>query len=281
MSLFLIVMAIFHQEIDFEDLYNKATTSLVQFKAVKDSAFERFIELSKDSSFRDTTLTFLVSKFDTKSAMERHTLKNILKKVGKPAIPYITARLDYRGSDGECRSLKESLWILGEIGTEEIIEPVSKFIYDTLWQIRSGAFTALGKTKSRRGVKYILIGLNDTISAVRKSAYYALSQIATEEDVDYLIKGLSDPFYGVRYNAVEGLKRIGRPAVKPLIGAMGRDWKTDYFIALALQKIGAEKVLRRFSNHSSAGVRYFVYKVLADKRLIKKESHPLLKNISF
>ena len=239
----------------------------------------RFIELSQDSLLKDTTLSFLVSKFDTKSAMERHTLKNMMKKIGKPAIPYIVAKMDYRGSDEECRSLKESLWILGEIGAEEIIEPVSRFINDSLWQIRSGSFTALGKTKSRRALKYIIKGLNDTIASVRKSAYYALSQVVTEEEVDYLIRGLSDPFYGVRYNAVEGLRKVGKPAIKRLINGLGRNWKEDYFIALALKEIGAKRPLNTLCTHNSPAVRHLVYQGLKDKKLLKKENHPLLKKM--
>ena len=96
MSIFLLF--IINQEIDFEDLFNRATTSLVQFQVVKDSAFEKLIEMGQDSLFADTTIDFLVSKFDTKSARERHTLKDILKKIGSPAIKGIVKKLDYRGN---------------------------------------------------------------------------------------------------------------------------------------------------------------------------------------
>ncbi|UCD05732.1 MAG: HEAT repeat domain-containing protein [candidate division WOR-3 bacterium] len=196
-------------ESDLEVLYEQATTRLVSYRAVKDSAVALFVELGRDSSTSDSTVDFLVSKFDTKSSVQRHTLKNILVEIGDKAIDRIAAHVDYRGSEMEARALKQSLWVLGEIGGERIVDPAAGFIRDTEWSVRSGAFTALGKSGSSRALPYVREGLSDTVALVRKSAFHSLAQIATEGDVAYLIDGLDDPFYGVRYAALSGLRKSG------------------------------------------------------------------------
>lgn len=194
---------------DLELLYDQATTRLVSCQAVKDSAVALFIALGRDSSTSDSAVRFLVSKFDTKSSVQRHTLKNILVEIGETAVEAIVSCIDYRGSDIESRAVKQSLWVLGEIGGEKIVDPVARFINDAEWSVRSGAFTALGKSGSDRALPYLYEGLNDTVALVRKSAFYSLAEFATERDVPYLLEGLDDPFYGVRYAALSGLRKAG------------------------------------------------------------------------
>lgn len=276
------LLIIFNQKIDFESLYDSATTALVKFQAVKDSAVQKFIELGSNSAQAKATVIFLVSKFDTKSAMESQTLENILKKLGKPAIDGIVVNLGFRGSDEESRSLKMSLRILGEIGGEDIVEPASRFTGDFDWRVRSGAYTALGKSKSLKAKSYIIQGLQDSIYIVRKSAYYALSQVATEGEIPYLIAGLNDEFYGVRYAAVAGLKKVGKPAMKFLLGALNlnNDEIKNYFIIQALKEIGASKKLKKLIRFASPTMRLSIYQGIDDKdvleRWLKSEEYPLL-----
>jgi HEAT repeat protein len=266
-------------DIDLEVLYDKATTRLVSFQTVKDSAVEEFVSLGKHPSTADTVLAFLVSKFDTKSSIERHTLKNILKEIGTPAIKWIASRMDYRGSDAEARSLKQSLWVLGEIGSEQIIEPVAHFSSDRAWTVRSGAFTALGKSKSNMILPYVIEGLDDSVALVRKSAYYALGEIATEHELNYLLHGLEDDFYGVRYAALSGIKRVGFGEAWLAEELSGNDIK-DYFMIYALADLDIEYGIDGFVPSVSPATRKAVYDILSEPLLIKaleRENHPLLK----
>ncbi|UCG91343.1 MAG: HEAT repeat domain-containing protein [candidate division WOR-3 bacterium] len=269
------------QHVDYVDLYNKATTSLVTFQTQRDSAVQTFIELGLDSLLGNTTVRFLVSKFDTKSSLERHTIKNILKEIGTSAIKEILDQIDYRGSDEESRSLKQSLWVLGEIGGSEIVEPVARFIDDSQWQIRSGAHTALGNSQSEAALPPIIRGLTDSVSVVRKSAFYALSQIATEAELHYLIEGLDDEFYGVRYAAAEGLKKLGSIVVQPLVEAISSNEVRNYFIVEVLKHISAEDQLKLPITAESPAVRYNIYRAMDNtnflKDLLQYETHPLLK----
>jgi HEAT repeat protein len=280
------LLFIIQQPIDFEDLFSKATTSLVQFTTVKDTAFERIVEIGQDTLSRDTIVDFLVSKFDTKSARERHTLKDIFIKIGSSAITGIVRNLDYRGSDRESRSLSQSLWVLGEIGNEEIIDHVARFIDDEQWHIRSGAYTALGKTKSAKALPYILKGLNDSVAVVRKSAYYALSHIATGNEIAVLIDGLDDEFYGVRNAAVKGLLHVGNEACEALMHTVTHNTEEDYFIAQILSRFSecaiTQEQIIHYTREKNAPARLAIYKECHDKNLLilflESENNRLLRS---
>lgn len=282
----ILLLFIINQDIDFEDLYNKATTLLVQFQTEKDSAFEILVELGQDTLYADTVIDFLVSKFDTKSAIERHRMKDIFKKISTPAINGIVKKIDYRGKDEESRHLKQSLWVLGEISSDEIVEPVARFIKDEQWQIRSGAYTALGKSESKNALPYIIQGIDDSISIVRKSAYYALSRLATEHEILYLICGLDDEFYGVRYAAVAGLLNIGEKAFSPLVEKIGENSLKDYFIFKTLLQFDIDrsekKKILKYLDDKEAPIRLLIYEGFEGKFILKSfiklEHNELLKN---
>ena len=258
------------QNIDFEDLYGKATTSLVQFQVEQESAFALLVDLGKDTLDADTTIAFLVAKFDTKGARERHRMKDIFREIGEPAISGIVRNVTYRGSDEESRSLKQSLWVLGEIGSEKIVDPVSQFINDEQWQIRSGALTALGKAKSRKALPFIVQGLNDSIQVVRKSAYYALSQIATLDDFEYLIGGLDDSYYAVRYAAVKGLVDIGQTISETLVELIGESTLKDYYILKILGQLDIpEEQMLSLVEQVSPETRVLIYETWQDKEFLK------------
>ena len=267
-------------DVDLERLYDQATTRLVSFQTVKDSAVKKFVTLGTSPYSSDTTIRFLVSKFDTKSAIARHTLKDILKEIGIPAIQWIVYNLDYRGGDEEARSLKQSLWVLGEIGDAQIIEPVARFIRDDSWSVRSGAYTALGKSKSNRAMEYLLEGLSDTIALVRKSAYHALSEMATEEELPHLVSGLSDGFYGVRYAALSGILRIKEGADLPL-ELIAENTVQSYFVLCTLDSVEMEHVFKEQYASATVQARKVMYDILTLKLLeqaLSKETHPLLAN---
>lgn len=278
MILFFVLL--FDIGVDLEELYDEATTRLVSYRAVKDSAVERFIALGEDPLTSDTTITFLVSKFDTKSSIERHTLKDILKAIGAPAIEWIVKSMGYRGSDAAARSLKQSLWVLGEIGGEEVVEPTAPFADDDEWAIRSGALTALGKSGSYKALPYVLGRLRDTVAVVRKSAYYALSEIATEDELHYLFKGLGDPYYGVRYAALAGLHKIGPNKKRKLIEELGDDDTENYFIVSASSSTKIHSELLERIHKLSPSLRKALYEVLEKPFLmevLRDETHPLLR----
>lgn len=263
--------------VDLEHLYDLATTRLVSFQTVKDSAMREFVSLAVDPQKQETTVAFLLSKFDTKSAVERHALKDIFKQIGDPAIPLIVDHLAYRGSDIESRSLKQSLWVLGEIGSAQVVEPVAQYIRDGQWSVRSGAYTTLGKSKSRDALEHVLHGLEDPVSMVRKSAYYALSEIASEQELPQLLRGLSDHFYGVRYAALSGIRRLKLDS-RVIVNLTGGD-VGDYFMIAAVDSNEVLRVFDESIESASPAMRKVIYSMLGGPQLeqaLRKETYPLL-----
>ncbi len=259
------------QDIDYEQLYYAATILEVQFKDERDSAFARLVELAQDSLYADTTMHFLVSKFDSKHGRERHGLKDLFVVLGEPAVAHIIAHIDYRGSDAESRALTQSLWVLGEIGGDTYVDAVSAFISDEQWQVRSGAYTALGKSESPRARPYVLRGVDDDDPSVRKSAFYALSEIATDSDLGVLIQGLRDSSYGVRYAAVKGLVNLKDTVIVPLFEIFGDDDFTDFYIARVLGALDSLDFDRApLSAHPRTEVRFAFYDACADVQTLKK-----------
>jgi HEAT repeat protein len=279
----IILFFLMSQQYDFEDLYNTATTSLVQFHEEQKAAFDTLVKLGQDSLYADTTLTCLVDRFDTKSAIERHRLKDLFKAVGSGAIPWIVERIDERGSDAEDRHLKQSLWVLGEIGGEDIVAPVGEFIDDSSWQVRSSSFTALGKSKSLKARELIIEGLNDSIAWVRKSAYYALSEIVQAGDIPHLVQGIEDPYYGVRYAALHGLVRLDSSACAVLNDVAQSSELSAFYGVYGLCEINpSSEMCRFFAEFDSPYVRFLVYSAcdsIADlEAYLQQEEDSLLRN---
>ena len=278
----IILIFLMGQCIDLEHLYNTATTLLVQFNEEQKTAYDSLIALGQDSVYADTTLAYLVDQFDTKSAIERHRLKDIFKAIGSAAIPAIEARIDERGSDAEDRRLKQSLWVLGEIGGDSIVEPVGLFVGDHSWQIRSAAFTALGKSKSMDARDLIIRGLQDSIATVRKSAYYALSQIASMQDIGLFTQGIGDPYYGVRYSALNGLVLLDSLAFNALMEMAGTTSMHAYYGMNGLCTIDPSVHPIVDIQNRSEPVRYIVYsqceQVTDLEHYLEKEQSAILRN---
>lgn len=268
--------------VNYDALYDSATTALVKFTAVKDSAIHRFIALGKDPLTADTTIHYLISKFDTKSAIARHAIKDVIKGIGPSAIPVIADHLDERGTDEEARALKQALWVLEEIGDTAIVGPVSPYAADADWHVRSAALTALGKSRSRAAVPFIIPALTDTVNTVRKSAYAALSQLATEKEISYLLRGLDDEHYGVRYAALAGIRKVGVQALAAVRTELETRDKDRYFLLAALAAIGRDPLDPAIIHRVTPAERWAFYSNCEDsERLapsLSVEDHDILLN---
>lgn len=279
----IVLIFLLSQPFDLEVLYNTATTLLVQFQNEQKISFDSLIVLGQDSVYAETTLAYLVDQFDTKSAIERHRLKDIFKAIGPSAIPAITERIEERGEDGENRRLKQSLWVLGEIGGDSIVQPVGHFIGDTSWHIRSSAFTALGKSQAAAARDFIVKGLSDSIAPVRKSAYYALSEIATEQDLARFMQGINDPYYGVRYSALHGLMQLDTLAYESLAENVHTSAYKSFFGIYGLCSVmSSSQVCCEIVQKGPGHVRFIVYSLSKDVEMLQKyleqEGDQLLRN---
>lgn len=116
-------------------------------------------------------------------------------------------------------------------------------------------------------------------------AFNALPVQAQEngQSLEILLISFNDPDYYMRLNAIDGLVKIGKPAVKPLIEALKNDDPTmRMYAAETLGKIGdvrALKPLVSLLEDEDATVRIYAINALGN---LKSESavKPLLKFVS-
>ncbi len=87
-------------------------------------------------------------------------------------------------------------------------------------KVRLMAAQALGKTGDSQAVGSLIAALEDDMPIVRCNAAAALGQIGDEQAVYPLIGALEDYHPGASGDASWALVHVGKPAVKPLLGAL-------------------------------------------------------------
>ncbi len=169
--------------------------------------YRDMVEPAKDSiaAIGADAVPILVDKFTTKSARERLTIINILKKIGSPAVPYLITAL--RRPDGLV--VQRVCWALGDIGDTAAVEPLIGVAGHSHWQVREQTVGALGKIGDRRADEASVIALSDLIGQVRKAAVVSCGKLTIERSLEQLVHALGDEFYGARLAAVEALLKMG------------------------------------------------------------------------
>jgi HEAT repeat protein len=155
----------------------------------------------------------LVDKYDTRSARERHTINNILRKIGHEATPHLVEAL--RRPDGE--TVSRVCWTLGYIKDSASVEPLMQMADHERWQVRDNALDALGKIGHRDADPVVLAGMADTIGQVRKAAAVAAGRLEIDSAAAMLVHLLGDEFYGARMSAMESLLKLDTALVRKVI----------------------------------------------------------------
>jgi len=169
------------------------------------------VEPAKDSiaAMGVNVVPILVDKLDTKSARDRWTVIQILKKIGSPAVPYLIRSL--KNPNGLI--VERVCWALGDIGDSSAVDALMEVTSHQRWQVRDEAFGALGDIGSRRADEVVRFGLSDPVGQVRKAAVVAMGKISSDEFARPLVGMLGDNFYGARLSAVEALLMLDTAAV--------------------------------------------------------------------
>lgn len=179
----------------------------------------------------------LVETYTTQSARERHTINQILKKIGSDAVPYLTRSL---GLD-DPEQVSRICYSLGEIGDDYATKPLLNIIDYDHWWVRAGVAGALGKIGDTTAFEKTLGLFTDSIEMVRKSAVVAVGKMKILRAVPDLIGMFSDPYYGVRYTASEALMKMDSAAIPILVDSLSSDNDmTVRMIIYTLGKIGGD-----------------------------------------
>ncbi|RKX24912.1 MAG: hypothetical protein DRP45_07145 [Candidatus Zixiibacteriota bacterium] len=151
----------------------------------------------------------LIEKFTTKSARERHTIVNILKEIGSPAVPDLLRAL--KGDNGLV--VQRVCWALGDIKDSSAVDGLVEVSDHPRWQVRDQAIGALGKIGDTRGADVVHFALTDTIGQVRKAAAVSAGKLAMGQSVEQLVHILGDDFYGARLSALHALLQLNKRRV--------------------------------------------------------------------
>jgi HEAT repeat protein len=146
----------------------------------------------------------LIDKFDTKSARERVAILDILKKLGRAAVPDLVKALQRANGlvvERVCNSL-------GEIADSSAVPGLLSVTGHSRWQVREQSTGALGKCRDSRGNSAVAVAMLDTIGQVRKSAAVAAGDLKLNSSIPTLIHMLGDDFYGARMCALETLCKL-------------------------------------------------------------------------
>jgi hypothetical protein len=189
-----------------EELFILASRGEPRFRQWRSYAFDRMVE--------DTTATigYLRSVLDTKDARERHTIKDILLRIGSSSVPMLCDAV----RNGDERAAAEASWILGLIRDPEAFDALMELSQAEAWKQRSNALNALAKLEGlsvrqkealERRVGKALSDAGEVYYA-RKDAAYAAGRQGLGGLVPLLVKSLKAGHYSVRYACAEALRDL-------------------------------------------------------------------------
>ncbi len=190
------------EEIDykkkFDSLFVLASSGEVQFKEMVAPAIDSIAALGVNA------VPFLIDKYETNSARERVTVKNIFKKIGRPAVPLLIEALNR----SEGLIVQRVCASLGDIKDSSAVDPLVTISSHLRWQVRDQAVGALGDIKDSRANATVVTAMADSIGQVRKAAAVSSGQLGINSAVEKLVHQLGDDFYGARMSAKHALLKL-------------------------------------------------------------------------
>jgi len=208
--------ALKEREFTSEDLFILSSRGEPRFRQWREYAFDRIVE--------DTlaTIAYLRTVLDTDDARERHTIKDILCKIGRPAVAMLADAVAQDGPDAK----SEASWILGLIGSREAFQALLDLSRSESWKLRSSALNAIGKledlTSEDRArledrIREVLTD-TDEVFYVRKDAAYTSGRQGMCGSLGLLIGALDDTHYAVRLSAAEAIRDLSKGECEDVAG---------------------------------------------------------------
>lgn len=176
--------------------------------------FKQWSTYGFDSMVEDTaaTVEYLRTVLDTKVARERHTIKDILCKIGSPSVPMLCEAV----LEDNDRAKLEASWILGLIGDPEAFAALMELSRAAGWKQRSSALNAAAKLRDlsrpqqqtlEERVKQAFADA-DEVFYVKKDAAYAAGEQGLISTLPWLISSLESDHYSVRYSCAEAMRSL-------------------------------------------------------------------------
>ena len=192
------------------ELYILSMRSEPRFQRWKTYAFAKMVEDSAAS------IEYLRTVLDTRDATKRHAIKDVLVKIGAPAVPMLCNQV--RGGNDLAKA--EASWILGLMETAGGLDVLMDLSYSEDWRQRSGAINSLARLKGLREddeqrLEKRVTGVLENegeVFYVKKDAAFAAGNRRYYALIPQLVNCLADLHYSVRYSAAEALRQLSRDA---------------------------------------------------------------------
>ncbi len=189
-----------------EELFILASRGEPRFRQWREYAFDRMVE---DTA---STVAYLRTVLDTTVPRERHTIKDILRKIGSPAVPMLSAAV----REDDDRARREASWILGLIGDPGAFDPLMELSRAPGWKERSSAVGALarldGLSAAQKAALEKRLGevLEDPgeVFYVKKDAAFAAGRQGLAGLLPRLVEALESDHYSVRYASAEAMRDL-------------------------------------------------------------------------
>jgi HEAT repeat len=203
-----------------KELYVLAMRSEPRFQAWRKYAFDKMVVDSAAS------IEYLRTVIDTKDATKRNAIKDILVKIGTPAVPMLCDEVRH----GNDRAKSEASWILGLMETPAAFDALMDLSRSEDWRQRSGALNSLARLKGlsdaderelqKRAEDVFADG--GEVFYVKKDAAFVVGSRKYYSLIPDLVACLSDVHYSVRYSAAEALRQLAREATTATPDVPGR-----------------------------------------------------------
>jgi HEAT repeat protein len=169
------------------------------------------------------SIEYLRTILDTKDARERHTIKDILRDIGEPAVPMLC---DAVREGGEGAQL-EAAWILGLIGSNRGFDALLDLSHAGSWKLRSGALNAIGKLSNLSADEKgrltdritAVLDAPDEVFYVKKDAAFAAGNQDLCGLITLLLQSLAGEHYSVRFAACEAIHRLSEVPCEDMVDA--------------------------------------------------------------
>lgn len=213
---------------------------------------------------------YLVSRLDTEDARERHTLKDIFKKMGDSAIEEMLSRLGRRSE----REQVLAAWIAGESQSARATIQLSLMMTSGGPRARAAAMNALGKINlvgadsvfrgmsvfgqsqsidSQRwdGLEGVLAGLGKAAAAelatddevLAKDAAFLLGSLRRSDRIDPLLDALCSTHAMVRTAARFGLARYGSDIPRAILDSRSNPNRVAHLDSLLVEPLARANLL--------------------------------------
>jgi HEAT repeat protein len=218
-----------------DSLFVIASSGELRFRDMVEPAKEQLADLGTPA------VPLLIDKFTTKSARERWTVLDVLKKIGSPAVPDLVHAL----SRPDGLVVQRVCWALGDIGDTAAVMPLITACDHSRWHVRDQAVGALGKIGDHRADSVVAHTLTDSVGQVRKSAAVSAGKLGLDAAVRILTGMLGDDFYGARMNAFEALQKLDSAAVEDVLidSLASPNNLTGDLVCALLGRLGTDRAL--------------------------------------